>query len=93
MNYTKEQILELLEDVKDPEIPVLDVVEMGIVRDVIIKKDSYEINITPTYSGCPAMKAIEDEIIDALYSQGIDKVKVKKKKMKEVKNIIIVIRY
>ena len=78
MTITKDQIWDLLKEVQDPEIPVLNIVEMGIVRDVELGGSHIVIEITPTYSGCPAMKAIEDEIIDLLYSQGIKDVKVKK---------------
>lgn len=78
MTTTKEEILKLLEDVFDPEIPVLNIVEMGIVRNVYENSGGYEIEITPTYSGCPAMKTIEDEIRDLFHSEGIEEVKVKK---------------
>jgi ring-1,2-phenylacetyl-CoA epoxidase subunit PaaD len=73
----KEQIFEYLKEVKDPEVPVVDVVELGIVRDVIIEDGGLRINITPTYSGCPAMKVIEREIIAALKSKGFEHVTVK----------------
>lgn len=78
MTNTKEEILKLLENIYDPEIPVLNVVEMGIVRNINVKDGGCEIEITPTYSGCPAMKTIEDEIIDLLSDEGVDNVKVKK---------------
>lgn len=67
---TRDEILRCLTDVKDPEIPVLDIVEMGIVRDVEFRDDSVEVSITPTYSGCPAMKVIEDEIVATLQNNG-----------------------
>lgn len=52
-----------LEEVLDPEIPVLNVVELGVVRQVEIKAGEHIlVTITPTYSGCPAMHTIEDEI-------------------------------
>ncbi len=78
MVISKEHILQLLEEVKDPEIPVINIVEMGIVRDVQINGSQVLVLITPTYSGCPAMKTIEDEILDALYSSGIENASVKK---------------
>ena len=56
----------LLQDVPDPEIPVLNVVEMGIVREVLPEPERLTIRITPTYMGCPAMDAIADEIRDRL---------------------------
>jgi ring-1,2-phenylacetyl-CoA epoxidase subunit PaaD len=54
----KEKILTLLKDVMDPEIPVLSVRDLGIVRDVIVEGQEVEVVITPTYSGCPAMDVI-----------------------------------
>ncbi|MFO7800495.1 MAG: iron-sulfur cluster assembly protein, partial [Rhodohalobacter sp.] len=56
---SKQNIWSYLEEVIDPEIPVLNVVEMGIVRDVEFEGDQVVVKITPTYSGCPAMNAIE----------------------------------
>ena len=54
-DITKERIIELLAEIPDPEIPVINIVELGIVRDVTIKSDGLTVKITPTYSGCPAM--------------------------------------
>ena len=65
-----------LEDVKDPEVPVLSVVELGIVRDVRVDDGSVTVTITPTYSGCPAMLEIEQEIVRALGAHGIDRVRL-----------------
>ena len=62
MVITREQIWTLLSTVKDPEIPVLNVVEMGIVRAVRHLPEGWEVDITPTYSGCPAMDTIEADI-------------------------------
>ncbi len=75
---TANQILKLLTEVQDPEIPVLNIVEMGIVREVNIVNEICSIDITPTYTGCPAMKTIEDEIRKALSLNGIEKVAVNK---------------
>jgi len=58
----KEDVLNLLESVKDPEIPVLSVVDLGVVRDVVLVNSDVEVVITPTYSGCPAMNTIEEDI-------------------------------
>lgn len=60
----------------DPEIPVLNVVEMGIVRSVEIIDEQVVVKITPTYSGCPAMNAIEMEIHKKLDEKGINSFKV-----------------
>ena len=62
---------------KDPEIPVLDVVEIGIVRDVKFKLDGLEVLISPTYSGCPAMEAIASDIERTLRDEGYEAVSVK----------------
>lgn len=78
MNQSEEEILRLLENVFDPEIPVLNIVEMGIVRSVNNVQNEYRIEITPTYSGCPAMHTIEKDILDLLNSHGIKNVKIKR---------------
>jgi ring-1,2-phenylacetyl-CoA epoxidase subunit PaaD len=66
-----EEIWNLLEQVSDPEVPVLTIVDLGIVRDVeIIEENAICITITPTYSGCPAMQVIEQgirELLDSKY--------------------------
>ena len=73
----KEEILNILEAVTDPEIPVLTISDMGIVRDVKVSGDgAVEVVITPTYTGCPAMHAIEINIRSALQEQGFENVKV-----------------
>jgi ring-1,2-phenylacetyl-CoA epoxidase subunit PaaD len=66
------EIWNILEEVKDPEIPVLSVVDLGIVRKVEERGDNdYLITITPTYSGCPAMDTIEREIKETLQKRNI----------------------
>ena len=56
----------LLDTVLDPEVPVVSVVELGIVRDVVEEGDGLTVVVTPTYSGCPATEVIEQSIVDAL---------------------------
>ncbi len=73
---TKEDIWNVLEEVTDPEIPVLTVTDLGIVRDIKAGEDSVEVIITPTYSGCPAMNTIEVNIRAVLQEKGFDNVKV-----------------
>jgi len=63
--------LAVLKDVVDPEIPVLTIADLGILRDVSVDGDSVEVTITPTYSGCPAMHAITLDIQAALTRAGI----------------------
>jgi ring-1,2-phenylacetyl-CoA epoxidase subunit PaaD len=73
----KDEILNILESVTDPEIPVLTIGDMGIVRDVKWQDDGQlEVVITPTYTGCPAMHAIEINIRAVLQEHGYDDVKV-----------------
>ena len=74
---TRDDIFEILDEVKDPEVPVLSVVELGIVRDVRIENGGATITITPTYSGCPAMRAIEEDIIAALTARGVEPVRLR----------------
>ena len=66
----REEILTILAEVKDPEIPVIDIVGLGIVRDVAFDDDGIRVDITPTYSGCPAMQVIEREIVSTLNAHG-----------------------
>ena len=70
------KIWEILAKVNDPEVPVLTVLDLGIVRDVQIKNDQVEIIITPTYSGCPAMDVITMDIKFKLIEAGYKNVKV-----------------
>ncbi|WP_421763214.1 1,2-phenylacetyl-CoA epoxidase subunit PaaD [Ekhidna sp.] len=76
MVIDKDNILHLLQNVTDPEIPVISVLDLGIVRDVLISDDFVEVIITPTYSGCPAMLEIEKEINNALKKEGIERLKI-----------------
>ncbi|HXC25703.1 MAG TPA: 1,2-phenylacetyl-CoA epoxidase subunit PaaD [Gemmatimonadaceae bacterium] len=77
MAATRDDVLALLHEVKDPELPMLDVVELGIVRDVQVADDGeVRINITPTYSGCPALNMIEQDIVTALTDHGMQNVTV-----------------
>ena len=76
MTISKDQVWKILERVSDPEIPVLTIVDLGVIRDVKFNDDELEVVITPTYSGCPAMDMIEVEIRAVLQESGFDKVKV-----------------
>jgi ring-1,2-phenylacetyl-CoA epoxidase subunit PaaD len=58
--------------VVDPEIPVLTIADLGVLRDVRVAGGTVEVTITPTYSGCPAMRLIESEVGEALRRAGID---------------------
>lgn len=72
----KNILFKCLEDIKDPEIPVLSIVDLGIVRDVIINDDEVEVLITATYTGCPAMDMIAAAIKTELLVRGFKKIKV-----------------
>jgi ring-1,2-phenylacetyl-CoA epoxidase subunit PaaD len=67
----RDRALAVLEAVTDPEIPVLTIADLGILRDVCVHGDTVEVTITPTYSGCPAMNLITLEIETALTRAGI----------------------
>jgi ring-1,2-phenylacetyl-CoA epoxidase subunit PaaD len=66
----EKEIWTLLEEVKDPEVPVLSVVDLGIIRSVNTSRERIDIVITPTYSGCPAMDVISMDIRLKLIEKG-----------------------
>jgi ring-1,2-phenylacetyl-CoA epoxidase subunit PaaD len=74
---TRESILQILAEVKDPELPMIDVVELGIVRDVLFDDGHLTVDITPTYSGCPAMQVIEKEIVSTLAAHGFEDARIR----------------
>ena len=73
---TEAEIWKILETVEDPEVPVLDVVNMGVVRKVEVSEDAVKVTITPTYSGCPAMDVIGENIKKTLTEKGIENLEV-----------------
>jgi ring-1,2-phenylacetyl-CoA epoxidase subunit PaaD len=68
--HINQKLFEILETVSDPEIPVLSIVEMGVVRSAKLINGIVEVEITPTYSGCPAMDVIGDDIKAAFQQKG-----------------------
>lgn len=70
-NSAVQRVWEVLESVPDPEIPVVSIRELGILRDVSERDGELEIVITPTYSGCPAMEQIEEDVRAALAASGL----------------------
>jgi ring-1,2-phenylacetyl-CoA epoxidase subunit PaaD len=70
INIEAEKIWEILEAVCDPEVPVLSILDLGIVRAVKIDGEKIEVDITPTYSGCPAMDTIHFDIRLKLLEKG-----------------------
>jgi len=73
---TLDQVWSWLGEVADPEIPVISVVDLGIVRDVGLEGDTWVVTITPTYSGCPAMTVIADAVKEALRAHGLEDVRI-----------------
>lgn len=70
------KVWDWLDQVPDPEIPVISVVDLGIVRDVQWNGDALEIAVTPTYSGCPATSVISMDIETALNDHGVKQVRI-----------------
>jgi ring-1,2-phenylacetyl-CoA epoxidase subunit PaaD len=73
---SKEKIIDLISEIPDPEIPVITISELGVIRDVIIEGEKVEVKITPTYSGCPAMQRMENDIKEILNKNGINDLKI-----------------
>ncbi|MDY8134588.1 1,2-phenylacetyl-CoA epoxidase subunit PaaD [Aquimarina sp. 2201CG5-10] len=66
------KFISILEKVYDPEIPVLSIMDMGVVRSAKVVNNVVQITITPTYSGCPAMDVLGEDIIKAFAQEGIN---------------------
>ncbi len=71
-----DKVFDLIADIPDPEIPVITIRDLGILRAVRIDGDEYIVTITPTYTACPAMGMIEDQIKEILSGHGIKNVRV-----------------
>jgi len=76
VSVSLEQVWHWLGEVADPEIPVISVVDLGIVRDVAFEGDTCVVTITPTYSGCPAMQVIAASVKEALQAHGLEDVRI-----------------
>ncbi|MAX74547.1 MAG: phenylacetate-CoA oxygenase subunit PaaJ [Nioella sp.] len=74
---TTDQVWAWLDEVPDPEIPVISLVDLGIIRGVEWQGDTLEIAVTPTYSGCPATRVINLDIVAALGAKGVDNVRLR----------------
>ncbi|MBP7274318.1 MAG: phenylacetate-CoA oxygenase subunit PaaJ, partial [Saprospiraceae bacterium] len=72
-----EKILQLLATIPDPEIPVISIIDLGIVRHVRIQNNIPEVTITPTYTGCPAMDMIAVDIKAVLQENGYSETHIK----------------
>lgn len=69
---TIEQIREWLDEVKDPEIPVLSLIDLGVITQINLSNHEVRIEMTPTFVGCPAMDYMQREVIECLQRHGID---------------------
>lgn len=76
VTLTRDTVYEILGSVMDPEVPVISVVELGIIRDASVDGNTVHVTVTPTYSGCPAMREIEEDIRAALLAHGASEVLV-----------------
>jgi len=72
------RVMEALRDIKDPEVPVIDIVELGVVRGASIDGDRVTVRLTPTYSGCPALQLMERQIVETLRGLGWAEVRVER---------------
>jgi ring-1,2-phenylacetyl-CoA epoxidase subunit PaaD len=73
---TEKDIYTLLSEIPDPEIPVISIVELGVIRKIELEEKSITVTITPTYSGCPAMKQMEDDVRKKLKENGFETVNI-----------------
>ena len=76
MSLTEAEVWQVLQGVADPEIPVISLVEMGIIRAVAIDGEQIAVQMTPTFSGCPALVVMAREIEQALLAAGAAAVSV-----------------
>lgn len=75
---SSDEVWDIIKDIPDPEIPVITIEELGVLRKVdILDGNEVVVTITPTYSGCPAMKVFEDDILQELKKNGIEKASIK----------------
>ncbi len=71
-SLNEHDILALLEEVKDPEIPVLSLIDLGVIRKVAVNDQKVKVEMTPTFVGCPAMDYMKNDVIEVLKKQGIE---------------------
>ena len=76
--YKKQDIITLLKDVVDPEIPTISLIDLGVITDIIIDSSNHiTVKMTPTFAGCPAMDYMKQNVEDVLKDQGIESFNVK----------------
>lgn len=73
---TREQVYTWLEEVKDPEIPVLSLVDLGVITDVTVNENQVHVEMTPTFVGCPALDFMKQEIHEVLNKHGVTRVSI-----------------
>jgi len=71
-----DQIWHILQEVKDPEIPVLSLVDLKVVRDVKMEDGCVIVTMTPTFAGCPAMEQMKSDVLDSLHAKGYAEVRI-----------------
>jgi ring-1,2-phenylacetyl-CoA epoxidase subunit PaaD len=69
---TTERVWEALSEIPDPEIPVISIVDLGVVRDIAVDGERVHIEFTPTFLGCPALEVMRDSIADAVHALGAE---------------------
>ncbi len=77
VHISRKQVLEWVSQVPDPEIPVLTIADLGIVRGVTVN-ETVTVELAPTYSGCPATEAIERSVVETLHKHGVEDVTIKR---------------
>ena len=75
-NQNREQIFRWLDEVKDPEIPVLSIVDLGVITDIVAEGPSIAVTMTPTFVGCPAIDMMKQEVETVLKKRGFKQVTV-----------------
>ncbi len=73
---TPDHVWRMLDTVPDPEIPVISLVDLGIIRAVDLDGDKVVVTVTPTYSGCPATRVINEDILACLHANGVNNARI-----------------
>jgi ring-1,2-phenylacetyl-CoA epoxidase subunit PaaD len=73
---SKKRVIEWLDEVKDPEIPVISLVDLGVIRKIIIEDSKVTVEMTPTFVGCPAMDYMQEDVKNVLAKHGVSEVEV-----------------
>ena len=76
IKHTEKEIWEILDTIPDPEVPAISIVELGVIRKVTIENSTVTVNITPTYSGCPATERFKADIREFLTKAGIENIEL-----------------